>query len=325
MIMLSLFLLIMIIDRRTLWSGFTFLMALGSLGFYTLFILMVYISQFPDSIISRVLIYIGLIGLFLFFLIPFILLIFYFIEGINILKKEGFHYSNLLSLFFVFAILLLVSAWFNGSIKEDPLLFKGYAMIEISAFYLLFIMSIYVVSAILNLIHIRKKHNFQYIVVLGCAIFKDKVPPLLASRVEKGIELYRKNPDSILIFSGGQGQGEDMAEAEAMAEYALKKGVDPSRILIENQSKDTYENLMYSRMKMEEPVKRVAIVTTSYHVFRALILAKKQGIRCVGYGSQTKWYFTLNALIREFIGYLSIRWKIHGFVLLLIVIFIGII
>ena len=82
---------------------------------------------------------------------------------------------------------------------------------------------------------------------------------------------------------------------------------------------------MYSRMKMEEPVKRVAIVTTSYHVFRALILAKKQGIRCVGYGSQTKWYFTLNALIREFIGYLSIRWKIHGFVLLLIVIFIGII
>ena len=91
MIMLSLFLLIMIIDRRTLWSGFTFLMALGSLGFYTLFILMVYISQFPDSIISRVLIYIGLIGLFLFFLIPFILLIFYFIEGINILKKEGFH------------------------------------------------------------------------------------------------------------------------------------------------------------------------------------------------------------------------------------------
>ena len=178
MIMLSLFLLIMIIDRRTLWSGFTFLMALGSLGFYTLFILMVYISQFPDSIISRILIYIGLIGLFLFFLIPFILLIFYFIEGINILKKEGFHYSNLLSLFFVFAILLLVSAWFNGSIKEDPLLFKGYAMIEISAFYLLFIMSIYVVSAILNLMHIRKNHNFQYIVVLGCAIFKDKVPPL---------------------------------------------------------------------------------------------------------------------------------------------------
>ncbi|RKJ43199.1 hypothetical protein D7X33_35300, partial [Butyricicoccus sp. 1XD8-22] len=53
------------------------------------------------------------------------------------------------------------------------------------------------------------------------------------------------------------------------------------------------------------------VVTTSYHVFRALLLAKQQGLKCVGFGAKTKWYFTLNALIREFIGYLSLTWKQH--------------
>lgn len=56
---------------------------------------------------------------------------------------------------------------------------------------------------------------------------------------------------------------------------------------------------------------RVGLVATSYHVFRALILAKDLGIRCIGFGSVTKWYFELNALIREFIGYLSMTWKKH--------------
>ena len=56
------------------------------------------------------------------------------------------------------------------------------------------------------------------------------------------------------------------------------------------------------------------IITTAYHVFRALLLAKQQGIKCVGYGAKTKWYFTLNALLREFVGYLRLTWKKHTLV-----------
>lgn len=73
-------------------------------------------------------------------------------------------------------------------------------------------------------------------------------------------------------------------------------------------------------MTKESP--RVGLVTTSYHVFRALILAKDLGIRCIGFGSVTKWYFTLNALIREFIGYLSVTWKKHSIVIILYSIFV---
>ena len=60
---------------------------------------------------------------------------------------------------------------------------------------------------------------------------------------------------------------------------------------------------------------QIIIVTTAYHVFRALILAKQPGIRCVGFGAKTKLYFTLNAFIREFVGYLRLTWKKHAFVM----------
>lgn len=66
---------------------------------------------------------------------------------------------------------------------------------------------------------------------------------------------------------------------------------------------------------MEKQKPKIIIVTTAYHVFRALILARKQGMKCVGFGAKTKWYFTLNAFIREFIGYLSLTWKMHVFVI----------
>lgn len=122
-------------------------------------------------------------------------------------------------------------------------------------------MSVYVISGFLNLIHIKKSKNFDYIVVLGAGIIGKRVTPLLASRIEKGISLLRKNPHAKIIMSGGQGEGEDIAEGEAMAQYAIDKGVNPERII------------------------------------------------------KTKWYFTLNALIREFIGYLSVKWKIHAAIL----------
>ena len=71
---------------------------------------------------------------------------------------------------------------------------------------------------------------------------------------------------------------------------------------------------MFSKELIDNENAKIVIVTTAYHVFRALILAKQQGIKCVGFGAKTKWYFTLNALIREFAGYLRLTWKRHIFV-----------
>ena len=96
-----------------------------------------------------------------------------------------------------------------------------------------------------------------------------------------------------------------------MAAYAISQGADPARLLIERQSVTTEENLRFSRALMEGKKPRVAVVTTAYHVFRALVLAKRQGLRCIGFGAKTKWYFTLNAVLREFAAYISLTRKRH--------------
>lgn len=96
-----------------------------------------------------------------------------------------------------------------------------------------------------------------------------------------------------------------------MYEYCLQQGVDALRMKKETASKNTEQNLLYSYDLIKDPDAKIALVTTRYHVFRALVLARKLSIRCIGYGSRTKWYFTLNALLREFAGYLSLTWRFH--------------
>ena len=85
--------------------------------------------------------------------------------------------------------------------------------------------------ALLNLVHIRKKRRLDYIVVLGCAVFGQKIPPLLAGRLDKAIQLMACNPNAKLICSGGQGPGEDIPEGEAMAAYAVAHGVPEEKII----------------------------------------------------------------------------------------------
>lgn len=116
-------------------------------------------------------------------------------------------------------------------------------------------------------------------------------------------------------MSGGQGNGEDISEAEAMKQYAVSHGIPEERIMIENKSRDTSENLLNSSDLMNGTDCHIAVVTNSFHVFRALLIADSLHLKCLGYGSKTKWYFTLNAMIREFVGYLSLRWKVHAAVL----------
>lgn len=127
--------------------------------------------------------------------------------------------------------------------------------------------------------------------------------------------MLRYNPNAVLIMSGGQGSGEDIPESKAMADYALNKGVGMEKILLEQKSVSTQENLCFSRELMDKQKPQIIIVTTAYHVFRALILAKQQGIRCVGFGAKTKLYFTLNAFIWEFVGDLRLTWKKHALVI----------
>ena len=175
-------------------------------------------------------------------------------------------------------------------------------------------MVMYTVTLILNLVHL-KLPKLDYIVVLGAGLNGTEVTPLLAARIDRALEIYRKIPGLKLIMSGGKGPDEVIAEGEAMRNYAVKQGIPADDIIVENKSTTTYENILFSHRLMT-PEAKFGIATNSYHVYRALVIAKRQGLKCVGFGAKTRWYFTLNAFMREYIAYLRITYKLQLSVIL---------
>ena len=317
-------------EPRGMVTGVLFLIYLITIGATGLFSLFYYseILQKNTATYSLVMV-LGIIFVVAIALFPFVLIITYFIQGILILKKEGLRLKNILSLAFSISLVIYIFVWPLFRLKsltnvyEKPLLLIADLVYKILSFifiYLLFLMAMYCISVILNLIHIGRNKKLDYIIVLGAGIKGKRVTPLLAGRIDKGMELLKYNPNAKLILSGGMGPGEDIPEGVAMAAYAKDKGVSDERIIVEDKSKNTYENLLFSSKLIDKENPKLALVTTSYHVFRALVFAKKLNIPCIGYGSKTKWYFTLNALIREYIGYLSISYRFHMLVILFYII-----
>ena len=307
------FAVIMLAEPRTLWSGVSFFVTMMWLALSVVFFFLQHSEWLKGHrAVSAVLTVLLVLAITFVLAFPALLVLVFFIEGLKMILHEGRKLSNLLSLLFSILLCAYISVWpMVGNLQKNTVSTRLYAAITFFAMYVLSLMAMYVLSAILNLIHFRRR-KLDYIVVLGCGIRGKEVTPLLAGRVDKGIKLLQRNPGARLILSGGQGSGEEIPESEAMAAYAAKQGVERDRIITEELSVSTEENLMFSARLMEGKKPKVALVTTSYHVFRALILARKQKLKCIGFGAGTKWYFTLNALIREFVGYLSITWKWHA-------------
>ena len=242
---------------------------------------------------------------------PFVLIFTLYLNGFQILKREGVHLHNFLSMglavaltFYLFIAPFVVQSFSDISFFNMVFIYVGFLVS-----YAIIISMLYTTSSFVNLVNLFPG-KLDYVVVLGAGLIGDQVTPLLASRIEKGIAIYQKHPGSKLIMSGGQGPDELMAEGQAMADYALEQGIPAEDIVIENQSTNTEENLKFSYALMK-PGSRFALVTNYYHVFRALLLAQQLKIKCIGYGAKTRFYFSLNAFIREFVGYVVMSRKAH--------------
>lgn len=140
----------------------------------------------------------------------------------------------------------------------------------------------------------------DYVIVLGARVKGERVTANLARRLETAYDYLGENPGTKAILSGGQGAGEDISEAEAMRRYLEQKGVAPERLILEDRSENTDQNLSYSMEKMEDSQASVVIVSNDFHIFRAIHIAKKKGMQNVqGYGASTKWYTVPNMYVRE--------------------------
>ena len=147
----------------------------------------------------------------------------------------------------------------------------------------------------------------DYLIVLGAAVHGDSPSLALTHRLEGALDYMTAHPESTAILSGGQGKGENMTEAQCMYDWLIAKGLAPERLIMEPKATSTMENLQFSfdiiRERGGEPDGNIAIVSSSYHLYRAKCMAKILGAEAAGVQGRMGYpIYMLNCYIREAFG-----------------------
>lgn len=149
--------------------------------------------------------------------------------------------------------------------------------------------------------------NLDYIIVLGSQVKPSGPAVVTRMRLDRAYEYAVENPETVIIVSGGQGSNEPASEASVMKDYLISRGIDESKILMEDQSTNTSENLQFSSQLYEDlSGSRVGIVSSNFHIFRALAIAKKCGYTDItGIPADSVLLYLPNNMIRESVGILK--------------------
>ena len=145
----------------------------------------------------------------------------------------------------------------------------------------------------------------EVIVVLGCKVRSETPTRMLRRRLDTAYEQLKKYPDCICIVSGGQGSNEVVSEAYAMNKYLVEKGISQDRIIMEDKSTSTYENLKFSFEKLDDMghSRDVTIVTDGFHQYRASLIAKSlEGGKITAYSADTEARYLPTYWVREWLG-----------------------
>ena len=156
---------------------------------------------------------------------------------------------------------------------------------------------------IANMNDAPEKDGSRTVIVLGCQIRGDRITRSLKRRLDSAYDYACINTECKIIVSGGQGRGENKTEALAMYEYLCERGIDSDRIIMEDKSTDTNENMKYSVQYISDFSSPVGIATNNFHIFRSKLLAKGQGLTHVsGIASGSDDVLFVNYMVREAIG-----------------------
>lgn len=255
----------------------------------------------------------ALVGIFLLtvlalFSAPILLII----NGVHMIRKESASLANVLSLLLGIVIALgeiaMVFAFWRIAYWDGiPLIDKILFLLGLSVFYFCFLLLGFVLYT-LFIQFMPHRMNFDHVIIHGAGLLNGReMSKLLADRLDKAISIYEKcEVKPVLIPSGGKGADEDISEAEAMAAYLREHSIPQEHIILEDRSTTTMENLENSKeIIVARQGKRIALVSSNYHVYRCLTYAKKIKMKCIGIGAHVAWYYWPSALIREFVAVFS--------------------
>ena len=253
-------------------------------------------------------------------------------NGINVMRREGVSKANMLSLALGIVIAIGEIIWLITILtgvynRLDRAAFGCLFLVFETIFYISFIILAFVLYN-LFIQYIPKLVNYDYVIIHGCGLLNGRdVSPLLASRIDKAISVYKTSKDKPIIMpSGGRGSDESISEAQAMKDYLLGKGIPEDKILMEDQSTTTMENLKNCKTIIErlEHTRRprIALVSSNYHVYRCMLYSMELKMKCIGIGAKTAWYYWPTALLREFVAIFTrpkyVTWTAIGYVFLVL-------
>ncbi|WP_181592546.1 DUF92 domain-containing protein [Paenibacillus sp. YN15] len=150
----------------------------------------------------------------------------------------------------------------------------------------------------------------DYLLILGARVKGETVTLSLKSRLDRGVEYMNRYPEAKAVLSGGQGPGEEMTEAETMRRYMVGRGIAENRLILEQYSTDTYENMWFSKEVLNEQgvdlnAVSVTVITNDFHMLRAKMLAKRAGFKVTGYSSRTPEFTVPKAYTRELAAFVK--------------------
>lgn len=173
---------------------------------------------------------------------------------------------------FAGAVFLVRYAVVRRSIESGrPLPFPKWLICAASAVFVCGIALFAVAEAfVISGFHNDCPEGVDYVIILGAKTGSVTIE----ARMDRAFEYLIENPDAKAVVTGGQGPDEEMSEGEYMRMGLMERGIDEDRIIVENRSTSTAENLEYIRLLIDDPDGSVAIVSNDYHIFRAIHIAK---------------------------------------------------
>lgn len=143
--------------------------------------------------------------------------------------------------------------------------------------------------------------GLDYLIVLGARVNGTQPSLSLQTRVNAAVEYLRKNPETKVIASGGQGSDEIITEAECIIRLLREAGIEEERIIREDRATSTAENIRFSYELMDDPHATVGVVTNGYHMFRAKLIARSHGEHPVsGVAGGSSLFMLPHNMTREF-------------------------
>ena len=203
-----------------------------------------------------------------------------------------------ISIFFFVWAFLIHKHFFE---KHKKIQYTFYSLVVVSIVALVTLCGL-----MLSSVSTKEKKNLDYLIVLGAQVRENGPSAVLQYRLDAALSYMQENPETICIVSGGQGVNEPFSEAKGMSDYLISHGILSERIILEDTSRNAVENIRNSKALIRNFDGSVGIVTNNFHVFRAVGIAKAQGLGDVyGISAYSHPLYLPNNVLRECCGILK--------------------